>query len=61
MSPAPRIPATATALALLLACGVAGAQTGPSIFTCTAPSGRVITSDRLIAECGAFLRSGFGV
>jgi hypothetical protein len=30
---------------------VAGAQTGPSIFTCTAPSGRVITSDRLIAEC----------
>lgn len=42
---------TAALSALLLACGVSWAQKGPSIFTCVAAGGRVITSDRMIAEC----------
>lgn len=46
-----RVTVLAAALAAPSLGGSAWAQGGPVIFTCTAPSGRVVTSDRLIAEC----------
>lgn len=53
MVPFHRSPArsAATLAALLLAGGMASAQSGPTIFTCVTAAGRAITSDRLIAEC----------